>query len=62
MNNDVDELIELEVGLYVHYCRLACRRDEFELMYRKLAHKLFYHIQELRSTGQPSALGQVTWR
>lgn len=60
--NDLDSLIEMEVGMYVNYCRLACLRDEFEGAYRNMAHKIFYHIQEMRSTGQPSILGKVTIR
>ena len=59
---DLETLIELEVGMYVNYCRLACQHDEFEQQYRNMAHRLFYHIQEMRSTGQPSILGKVTYR
>ena len=57
---DVETLIELEVGLYVGYCRLACLRDENEQFYRNLAHRIFYNIQEMRSTGKPVYVGKVT--
>lgn len=51
---NVEDLIELEVGMYVDYCRLAANKDEHEQEYRRLARILFYHIQEMRSTGKPS--------
>lgn len=57
---DVNCLIRVEVDLYVNYCRLASEHDEMEEMYRALAHKIFYHIQEMRSTGKPSVLGIVS--
>lgn len=46
----VDEQISEEVKQYVSYCQKACEHDALEHSYRLLAHKLFYHIQELRST------------
>ncbi len=56
----LDEQIAEEVELYVGYCRKINEHDEFEPTYRAMAHKIFYHIQELRSTGKPSPLGQIT--
>jgi hypothetical protein len=46
----VDEQIAKEFILYVEYCRKASLHDEFEDGYRAMAHKIFYHIQELKST------------
>lgn len=47
-------LINKEVAMYVEFCRLASQHDAHEQQYRDLAHMLFYHIQEMRSTGQIS--------
>jgi hypothetical protein len=48
----IEELINLEVDLYVQYCRAAAKHDEWEEHNRMVAHTLFYHIQEMRSTGR----------
>jgi hypothetical protein len=58
----LDEQIDEEVKLYVGYCELAVKRDEHEQHYRSLAHKIFYHIQELRSTRKKSTLGRLSAR
>jgi hypothetical protein len=54
---NLDDQINAEVNKYVHLCERASRHnpgDEDE--YREMAHTVFYHIQELRSTGKPSPL------
>lgn len=48
----IEELINLEVDLYVQYCRAAARHDEWEEYHKMVAHTLFYHIQEMRATGK----------
>jgi len=53
----VDKLINQEVELYVNYCRAASKHDEWEKHYRMAAHVIFYHIQEMRTTGQSTLLG-----
>jgi hypothetical protein len=55
----VNELIALEINMYVGYCQKAAEHDENEYLYRKLAHVVFYHIQELRTTGKPTFAGKV---
>jgi transposase len=55
----LDEQIDLEVKMYVGYCEAAARHDAYEQQYRMLAHGIFYHIQELRSTKKQSTLGRV---
>jgi hypothetical protein len=57
----VDELIDTEVKLYVTFCEKASKHDALEGFYKSVAHNLFYHIQELRSTGRSSALGKFTY-
>ena len=49
---NVQELINAEVDLYVQFCSLAALHDDKEVEYKQSAHVLFYHIQEMRSTGQ----------
>jgi hypothetical protein len=44
----IEDLINLEVDLYVQYCRAAAQHDEWEQYHRMAAHTLFYHIQEMR--------------
>jgi hypothetical protein len=58
--DDISAQIDDEVALYVGYCRHASLHDEDEEIYKRMAHKVFYHIQELRSTGKLSILGKVT--
>lgn len=53
----VHEAIELEVKLYVGYCELAAKHEPDEYIYRLMAHAVFYHILELRSTNRYSPLG-----
>lgn len=57
----VDELIDIEVKMYVEYCERASTHDFMEPMYRAAAHNLFYHIQELRSTRKVTTWGKVTY-
>ncbi len=57
---DVDDRIAAEVALYVGYCRLACRHDENEELYRQLAHVIAYHIKEMHETQKVTVLGQVS--
>jgi hypothetical protein len=52
----VDELIDSEVKMYLGFCNAAAQHDEQEVLYRQLAHVVFYHIQEMRSTGQPTTV------
>lgn len=47
----VSELINDEVRLYVGFCQAAALHDEKEAAYRAAAHVIFYHIQEMRTTG-----------
>ena len=56
----LDEQINEEVVLYVGYCQQAAKHDEFEQQSREIAHKIFYHIQELRSTRKQTPLGIVS--
>ena len=56
----VDELIAKEVNMYVVYCRKAAEHDEHEHLYRQLAHAIFYHIEEMRTTGRPSFIKSFT--
>lgn len=53
----VDEQITKEVNMYVKYCELASKHDYQESLYLQAAHVVFYHIQEMRQTGQPTILG-----
>ena len=55
----VDEQIAEEFVLYIEYCRKASLHDEFESQYRATAHKIFYHLQELKSTRTCSPLGEA---
>jgi hypothetical protein len=57
---NVEEAIASEVDLYVGYCRKAADHDEYEPLYRSIAHKLFYHIQEMRSTKKATMFGRLT--
>jgi hypothetical protein len=52
----VHEAIELETKLYVGYCQLAAEHEPDEYIYKSLAHTIFYHLIELRSTNQYSSL------
>lgn len=56
---DLNTQINREVKLYVNYCRAAAKHDEWEDHYRMAAHAIFYHIQEMRATGQVSTFGYV---
>ncbi len=51
---DVQQLIDTEVHMYVTCCELAARHEQDEIFYRQIAHALFYHIQEMKSTRQVS--------
>lgn len=55
---NVDELIAQYVQYYVSLCQLAAQHDEMEHLNKLTAHRVFYHIQELRSTRIPRHLGQ----
>ncbi len=57
----VEELIDIEVKLYVDFCERAAKHDHLEQFHRKIAHRLFYHIQELRSTRKVVPLGKFTY-
>lgn len=57
---DVDDLIAVEVNLYVGYCRLACLHDENEQLYRQAAHAIAYHIKEMHETQKVTALSKVS--
>lgn len=57
----VDELIDIEVKLYVQLCERAAIHDAMEAFYRAAAHNLFYRIQELRSTRKAPALEKFTY-
>jgi hypothetical protein len=48
----VDNIIAEEVNMYVRYCELAAEHEPDEKLHRQLAHVIFYHIQELRTTGK----------
>jgi hypothetical protein len=52
----LDEQIDMEIKLYVSCCRSAAKHDIFENLYLRMAHVIFYHIQEMRSTGK-----QIPW-
>lgn len=54
----LDEQITKEVNMYVRYCELAAKHEADEALYLKAAHAVFYHIQEMRQTGQPTILGR----
>lgn len=58
---DLSQQINQEIQLYVNYCRAAARHDEFEEVNKRAAHKLFYHIQEMRTTGQATPLSSVAY-
>jgi hypothetical protein len=55
----LDEQIDIEVYLYVHCCEQASKHDGYEPYYRSLAHMIFYHILEMRSTRSASPLGEL---
>jgi hypothetical protein len=57
---DVDDQIAIEVKLYVDYCRLACRHDDKEKLYRQLAHVVAYHIKEMHETQKVTIVGRVS--
>lgn len=57
---DIDKQVKDQIGLYVDYCRSAAKHDEWEAYYKATAHALFYHIQEIRSTGVYKPFGRVT--
>lgn len=52
----IDDQIEAEVQQYVKMCRCAAQHTVDEDMYRSIAHRIFYHILELRSTRKPTPL------
>ncbi len=54
----LEDQIKAEVAKYVKLCNQAARHDYAEPEFKELAHIVFYHIQELRSTRKPSPL---TW-
>lgn len=56
MDSSVDDFVELEVNMYLGCCRLAAKHDDMEGYYRAVAHRIFYHIQELRTTQKASVL------
>ena len=56
----VEDLINAEVKMYVNYCQLAAKHDSQEQWYKTAAHMIFYHIQEMRSTGKPSLLKMLS--
>lgn len=47
---NLQEQIDKEVNMYLTYCQMAAQHNAYEQYYRNLAHMIFYHIQELRST------------
>jgi hypothetical protein len=49
---DVSEQIDIEIALYVSCCRSASLHDGYEQIHKTLARIIFYHIQEMRSTGK----------
>lgn len=57
---DVDDQIAVEVKLYIGYCRLACKHDENEDLYRQIAHVIAYHIKEMHETQKVTTLGRVS--
>ena len=52
----IDDQIAAEVAKYVKLCRSAAKHNSDQYEYRNMAHIVFYHIQELRSTGVPTPL------
>jgi hypothetical protein len=52
----IDDQIQSEVAKYVKLCRSAAKHNCNESEYKEMAHTVFYHIQELRSTRTPSPL------
>lgn len=54
----IDDQIAYEVTKYVYLCQKAAEHNYLEDKWKQLAHIVFYHIQELRSTRKPSPL---TW-
>lgn len=48
----VDDQIQSEITLYVTYCQAAAKHGSDEQYWRDCAHKIFYHIIELRSTSK----------
>ena len=56
----LEEQISIELIMYLGYCRMAALHDQFEGYHKMMAHKLFYHIQELRSTRKLSVFGKVS--
>jgi len=55
---DLAQLIDMEVEMYVGYCRLASNHDDLESWYRLMAHAVFMHIQDMRQTGKLSYIGK----
>lgn len=54
---NLEDQINAEVAKYVKLCEIASKHDATnESEYREMAHVVFYHIQELRSTRKPSPL------
>lgn len=47
---NMHEQSKKEVEMYLTYCQMAALHNAYEQYYRSLAHRIFYHIQELRST------------
>ncbi len=54
----LEETIRAECLMYVRYCELAAQHDELEHFHRMIAHNIFYHIEEMRSTGQVTPMGR----
>lgn len=57
---DVDEQIAAEIGIYVTHCRDAAKHNDQENEFKRKAHIVFYHIQELRSTRKISPLNYAS--
>lgn len=54
--HNIDDQIKAEVVKYVHLCEQAAKHNSAEPEFKEMAHDVFYHILELRTTQKPSPL------
>jgi hypothetical protein len=54
----IEDQINAEVTKYVRLCEKASNHTSAEAEFKGMAHRVFYHILELRTTHKPSPL---TW-
>jgi hypothetical protein len=58
----IDELITKEADMYLQLCRNAAQHDDQEFLWRMLAHAVFYHLQELRTTSRDRTTSPISIR